>query len=503
MAICSNEKITAAANNNSTVVNVSGVRGNIFDCNGIPLTGTQYKKYAVITPTPQTIMYCSTVLTGDEKYSVLGKLKNKKPAVIQVQKDMQCAGIINIDAQEHTAEDNLCTHLLGYTDSSNHGVSGLEKAYDHLLYTDKKITVRYACGGTGEVLSGIEPQINEHSEVTASGIMITIDNTVQRVLENAADSLKKGAVIVSEAGSGKIRGMVSRPSFNVSDLAASLHSEDAPFLNRNLVGYNVGSVFKPCVAASALQNGKWNNFITECTGTNEIGGKIFACHEAQGHGSVNLADALINSCNSYFYRFAEIIGAENIVNTASVFGFGYKKSLCEGITTSGENLPEAQKLQNGISLANISIGQGELLASPVTMLGLYEAIACSGVYHTPTLFEGIVKNGVLKQEANPPSAIRAISEKNAQRLKSYLSEVVISGTGKNAFSDLVSVAGKTATAQTGWNEEGKATQHSWFCGFFPVENPKYVVVVLVEDSVGIESTASKIFKEIAEGLYTP
>ncbi len=500
MMIGSSEKITAAAENNSTVVTVSTLRGNIFDCNGIPLTGTQYKKYAVITPTPATIMYCSTVLYGDEKISVLAKLRNGKPAVIEIKKEMQCAGIINLEVPEHSPKNGFCAHLIGYTDSTGHGVSGLEKAYDDILYTDKKITVRYAVGGNGEVLSGIEPFVSENKEVTASGIMTTIDNTVQVVLEKAAEKMEKGAVVISEAGTGKIRGMVSRPNFDLYDLASSLELSGSPFVNRSLTGYNVGSVFKPCIAAASLENAKWNNFVTECTGSSEIGGNIFACHEAQGHGRVELGSAIIHSCNSYFYRFAPIIGAENIVNMASNFGFGYKKSLGGGITTSGENLPEADRLQSSIALANISIGQGELLASPVTMLGLYEAIACGGVYHTPSLIEGIVENGALKEAVKEPSAIRAMNEKNANMLKGYLTEVVISGTGKNAFSSLVNVAGKTATAETGWSEEGKARQHSWFCGFFPVEAPEYIVVVLVEDSSGKEKIATEIFKEIAEGL---
>ena len=500
MMIGSSEKITAAAENNSMVVTVSELRGNIFDCNGIPLTGTRYKKYAVITPTPITIMYCSTVLYGDEKISVLAKLRNGKPAVIETEKQMQCAGIINLSVPAHSPQNGFCSHLIGYTDSSGHGVSGLEKAFDDILYTDKKITVRYAVGGNGEVLSGIEPEIKENKEATASGVMITIDNTVQTVLEKSTVKMEKGAVVISEVGSGKIRGMVSRPNFDIDNLAASLENSDSPFLNRSLMGYNVGSAFKPCVAAAALEGGKWNNFITECTGSSEIGGKIFACHEAQGHGRVNLASAIIHSCNSYFYHFAPMIGAKNIVSTASVFGFGYKKNLGGGITTSGENLPEENELHNSIDLANISIGQGQLLASPVTMLGLYEAIANGGIYHTPSLIEGVVENGALKSSEQQPSAIRAMSQKTANMLKKHLIDVVIEGTGKNAFSNLVNVAGKTATAETGWKEEAKVRQHSWFCGFFPVEEPKYIAIVLVEDSSGKETIASEIFKEIAEAL---
>lgn len=498
-AIINSEKIAAAAENNATVITLSALRGSIFDCNGIPLTGVKRKKYAVITPTPATVMYCSTVLYGDEKISVLEKLRNGKCAVIETEKEMKCAGIVTVSVPVHSPENGYCAQLIGYNDLSNHGVCGLEKAYDDILYSDKKVTVRFAATGNGQVLSGVEAEVTEYEEVTASGLMITVDNTVQAVLEKAAEKLPVGAIVVSEAGTGKIRGAVSRPTFDAYNIAASLSDVNSPFLNRCLLGYNVGSAFKPCVAASALENRLWNGFEWVCTGSTEIGGNLFSCHLAQGHGSVGLKDAIVNSCNSYFYRFAEILGGKKIVDTASILGFGYKKTLCKGIATSGEALPSAKSLENSIELANVSIGQGGLLASPVTMLSLYEAIACGGVYHPASIVEGTVENGSLKSE-NSPSAIRAMSKKTADMLKDCLEEVVISGTGKNAFSNSVKIAGKTATAQTGWKEEGKATQHSWFCGFFPADNPKYVAVVLVEDSEGKETLAAEIFKEIAEGL---
>ncbi|MBR2043586.1 MAG: penicillin-binding protein 2 [Clostridia bacterium] len=496
-AIVTSEKISASINGNTTLITVGRLRGNIFDCNGIPLTGTRYKNYAVITPTPLTVTYCSTVLYGEQKINVLAKLKNRKPILIETERELVCAGIINLKAPEHSPSNGYCAHLLGYTDSSFHGVSGIEKAYDSLLFSDKSITVRYAVGGNNQVLSGVEPVVDTHSYVTASGVALTIDNTVQAVLEKAAQRLNKGAIIVSEAGTGCIRGMVSRPVFDLNNLAASLNAEDSPFINRCLTGYNVGSVFKPCVAAAAMEKG-WAGVFYDCTGSNTVDGISFACHKADGHGKLGLNSAIANSCNSYFYNLAFLTGEKSILNKASVLGFGYKKSLCEGIFTVNENLPDINRELCNIELANISIGQGALLASPVTMLSLYEAIANKGVYYPPYVVLGEVKNGEIKEE-KPPLPIRAINESTANKLKQSLKEVVESGTGKKAFSSLVTLAGKTATAETGW-ENGRASQHSWFCGFFPFESPKYVAVVLVEDSEKDEGLAAEIFKEIAEGL---
>ena len=194
------------------------------------------------------------------------------------------------------------------------------------------------------------------------------------------------------------------------------------------------------------------------------------------------------------------MGADKLHNMATIFSFGYEKKLCEGISTVNESLPDRKTLESSHALANFSIGQGQLLASPVTMLALYEAIACDGVYHQPQIVEGIMKNATVEHYETLP-ATRAVSKESANKIKEYLKEVVISGTGKNAYSEKVSIAGKTATAQTGWlNENKEAQEHSWFCGFFPADNPKYIAVVLVEDSGNSQGSATEIFRYIAEAL---
>ena len=183
---------------------------------------------------------------------------------------------------------------------------------------------------------------------------------------------------------------------------------------------------------------------------------------------------------------------------ASIFGFGYKKELCSGIETANEKMPDAKDLENLLSLANLSIGQGSLMASPVTLLSLYEAIACEGAYHTPTLVEGIMKNGVTKYEKSP-AKIKAMNKNSADIIKTALKKVLVDGTAQSTLCE-VDGAGKTATAQTGQRKNGREVEHSWFCGFFPFENPKYVVTILVEDSFGKEKQAMEIFKELTVSL---
>jgi cell division protein FtsI/penicillin-binding protein 2 len=238
--------------------------------------------------------------------------------------------------------------------------------------------------------------------------------------------------------------------------------------------------------------------LAECTGTTLIGEKEFVCHKRDGHGSVDLYDALAFSCNSFFYELAMLTEAENIVKTASIFGFGYKKELCNGIETANEKMIEINDLENGLSLANLSIGQGSLMASPITLLSLYEAIANGGIYHKPTVVEGIMKNGVTEYEKEP-SKIKAMSKNTADIIKTALKKVTVDGTAQSVLSE-VDGEGKTATAQTGQKKDGREVEHSWFCGFFPYENPEYVVSIIVEDSIGKEKQAMEIFKELSLNL---
>ncbi len=496
IAVINNDgQISAAAEQNSVVVTLSHSRGRIFDCNLNALTGNFYENYAVITPSEQSIMYCSTAFSGEEKISILGKLRNGKPAVVKTE-EISCAGVLNVKVPVFDKND-FCVHLLGYTDSSNHGVSGLQKAMDEYLYSDEKITVRYASNAQGQILGGIEPIVSGDT-LSTTGVVTTIDRNVQVVIEKAAQNLKKGAIVVSEAGTGKIRGMLSRPTFTKDNISELLDSADSPLMNRALKGYNVGSAFKPCVA---LSNGKLSNMTVECEGSMNIENSTFFCHLRSGHKTTDIKDALINSCNSFFYRFALNVGGDKLYQTATLFGFGYNKTLVDGISTEGECIPTRSELSDNRVLANFSIGQGKFLASPVTMLSLYEAIACGGQYHQATLIEGIMENAKLTEKNDKKPPTKAIDKNTANMLKNYLKEVVISGTGKNAHSQRVDIAGKTATAQTGWvGEDGNSIEHSWFCGFFPADNPKYIAVVLVEDSANSTSSATEIFKYIAEGL---
>jgi len=391
-------------------------------------------------------------------------------------------------------KDMPAAHIIGYVDSEGHGVSGLQKAYDQLLYSSSKVSAVFKTDGRGTVLLGEEIEIEDNTEVIASGVVSTIDINIQTAVEKVSQKMQKGAIIVAEAESGKIRAMVSRPTYDVTNVADYLNREDSPLLNRCLSSYNVGSIFKPCVAAAAIENLESDYSIT-CNGFETITDRKFACHERNGHGIVNLKKAISHSCNVFFYNMALKLGADSVYSMASSLWFGQRIKLCDGIYTSAGVLTKRTQLQNDAELANLSIGQGRLLLTPVSMLTLYSAIAGDGSYRLPTLIEGVLKDGSFKKEEEVLKT-RVMSDNTAARLREDLVEVIKSGTGSAASPKSCSAAGKTATAQTGKYKNGVEITHSWFCGFFPAENPKYVAVVMVESGVG----SAEIFSNIADSI---
>ncbi len=484
---------------NSLKIKVATKRGTIFDCNRIPITNSKYKIIACVSPTPRAITAISSVLSDEKLLNVLEELKNNKPVLCEVPKEIKCDGIVCTKVYINSDSSIPAIHLIGYTDSDNNGVSGLQLAYNDLLKSEIDICISYECDGKGKILEGIEPTVKNDSSIEANGVISTLDINIQNIAEKVSDYLSKGAIIVADAKNAKIRASVSKPYFNLENISNYLNQSDSPLLNRAINSYNVGSVFKPCVAICSIENKK-SGFCYICKGSCEIAERFFRCHKYDGHGIMNLKTAIANSCNTYFYNLAFILGGNSIYNTASALRFGKSLKICNGISTSKGKLPTKQTLENIAQLANFSIGQGELLLSPINILTLYCAIAGDGTYTIPSIVEGTLQNGHFnKYESESPT--RVMSKETANIMRQYLTSVLTEGTGESASPLKTTAAGKTATAQTGRYENGVEICQGWFCGFFPAENPKYVAVIFSENINSQEKSCSEIFAQLADGIF--
>lgn len=481
----------------SYVINVARQRGTIYDCNMVPLTNVAQKKVAIVLPTPRSIMAISRVLEGEELDNTLETLKSNKPAVCYVDEDITCEGIAITTVSERYGSELSACHLLGYTDAAGHGVSGLELAYDDILYSEEYVSAVVTTDGKGNALKGVSPYFEKDLTQVLDGVVTTLDVNMQTITEGAASQLNSGCAIVAEVGSGKIRAMASVPTFDINNIAESLNAENSPMLNRALCAFNVGSVFKPCVAITAIENG-YNNDTFVCEGGLEIGDRRFRCHNLNGHGTMNLCSSLAQSCNCYFYNFATFIGGTPIYKTASKLSLGSKIKVADNLFTAKGNLPGLNELSGSGTLANLSIGQGNLMASPVSMLNLYLAIAGDGSYYVPSVVEKTIEDGVEKSY-DADSSTKVMNSETAAILREYLKTVITDGTGVEAAPTNTTAAGKTGTAQTGrYYKSGEEITNSWFCGFFPADAPQYVVIVMSDSKLNV-STAS-IFAQIADGI---
>ena len=497
VAVCATTDYTKVSNLNQRLkLTVNKPRGTIYDCNMVPLTNNKSKIIGAISPTPRAVTALSSALSGNALKDALERLKNGKPILCELPYEIECDGIECFTVYD---SDYLgAAHILGYTNSDGVGVSGIEKAYNNLLYSKNENSISYTCDAKGGILGGIEPDKNIDDSAKSKGVITTLDINIQAIAEEASEYLTKGAIIVSDCQTGEIKSMVSKPYFDKTNVHDYLKSDDSPLLNRAISAYNVGSVFKPCVAAVGIEKG-FKGFCYTCTGSCEIVDRFFNCHKSEGHSFLNLKGAIANSCNTFFYNFAFKIGGEDIYNLASTLRFDKSIKIGDNLSTANGNLPQKESLKNIAYLANLSIGQGELLLSPINMITLYNAIATNGSYYIPSIIKATIENGTVKPY-NKGNPTKVFESETAAILRDYLAQVLIDGTGENAKPQTVSAAGKTATAQTGKYKNGVEICGGWFCGFFPLESPKYTVIVFSEDITTNTKSCNEIFAIIADKI---
>ena len=188
---------------------------------------------------------------------------------------------------------------------------------------------------------------------------------------------------------------------------------------------------------------------------------------------------------------------------AKRFGFGSGTQLAPGYVSSSGILPSESSLRVPQALANFSFGQGELTATPLQILGMVNAIASDGEYTAPSLVQGTVDaslqtvSGVEEQEPT-----RVLSAYHAALLQNFMRASVEDGTSTKYSPAHGGAGAKTATAQTGrFDENGVEQVHSWFAGFYPYDDPQYVIVVFSETGTGGGPTCGPVFQEIADGLW--
>ena len=490
---------------NSRLIEAGETRGMIYDRNMLPLVNRKISTSLVIKPTAEAAAELKNVLTADDYQAVSQLFDKGKPFVFNCNyyngssDDIMC-----IQTYERYGESDILSHIIGYTDGDGHGAAGIERAFDELLSdASGKIGVRYFTDAEGKWLGGIETEISEENYASAAGVVLTVDYDIQRICEKAMknNSLDKGAVVVLDAENSEILAIASTPCYNRSKLGEALTDENQPFFNRALAAYPVGSVFKGVVAAAALENGINEELVFPCDGYREVNSLRFYCHNRDGHGELDMTAALSVSCNAYFISLGLETGSESVLSLASELGFGKEISLCEGITSSAGNLPSEGDIDSSAALANLSFGQGQLLATPLQLAAAYSAFANGGYYNEPHLFRFITdSDGEIEAYYINETTHKVLTEGVCSRIMKMLGETVENGSGKNASPMVGKAYGKTSTAETGKTENGVKNVHTWFAGIYEYEDKKYTIVVFRENGKSSGTDCAPVFRDIADAI---
>ena len=262
-------------------------------------------------------------------------------------------------------------------------------------------------------------------------------------------------------------------------------------------------MFKPVLAAAAIEAGL-DGLVVECPGYTMVDGQVFRCASGTAHGTVDLAAALEQSCNGYFIRLGQQLGAERVLEAARALGFGQHTPVAGSLQGAAGKLPALEMLEASGQLANFSFGQGQLLATPLQVAAMMNTIAAGGVCRTPSFVLAVLdgESGEVVESGAIPAARQVFSARTAQRLQQLLTGVVAEGTGRQGAPIHGSAAGKTGTAQTGqFTAEGEEKMNLWFAGFCPAEDPRYTVVVLQDGQTDPVCSSARIFAQVCEALW--
>jgi len=378
------------------------------------------------------------------------------------------------------------------------GRAGIEKVFDERLRGEdggRQVEVN----SRGEIIR----TLGERKPVPGKDITLSIDSDVQKIVWDTIYSNPNNlSVGVLDLQSGELIAGVSKPSYDPNIFVSGgtsgkrlnvLKDKGHPLLNRLIsAGYSPGSVFKLITAMAGLQDKKINKHTSfTCNGTFRLGGRghVFHCWNAWGHETLDLHEAIVQSCNVYFYRLGKMVGEKSIAMMARAFGLNEKPgielpSVFDGLVPDNdwkqERLGERWYQGETISYA---IGQGFLLVSPLQVLRMMSAFANGGELSDITLLKDNQKEN--RKVGVSPHDIKDISRAMRDVVKTER------GTGKYARVPNFLVAAKTGTAQ---NPHGKS--HAWFAGFFPYENPRYAMVTMIEHGGAGGMAAGTLSREI-------
>ncbi|MCL6465705.1 MAG: penicillin-binding protein 2 [candidate division WOR-3 bacterium] len=424
---------------------------------------------------------------------------------VLVRRRFRNAVLVENDYQRVYPYGEVCADVVGFVGAEG-GLAGIEWEFERVLRGEpgwimmQKDALGFAYPSPGYPRKEPKPGKDIH---------LTIDADMQeicyRVLEKGViqTGAKQGSVVVLDARTGAIRAMVDYPGYNpnkFSDFSKNLYKAIAVADQ-----FEPGSSFKIVIGAAALEDSHPERFTNRVydvsSGYIEIGKKKIK--DVHPNGVLSFDSVFINSSNPACALMSFEIDPELFYSVARRLGFGEKVGIGLPDEASGQ-LDSPRRLRSRLRLATISFGQG-VTVTLLQMAAAYLCIANDGLYLKPYLIEGLANGFAGKKDGGGMAIRQALKRSTAKRMKDILERVVTNGTGKLAAIPGVAVCGKTGTAQKvePWGGYSNTRSLMSFVGFFPKDNPQFVIAVMIDEPKTVRfaaAAACPVFKEVGERL---
>ena len=426
-------------------------------------------------------------------------------------------------------KDNF-SHLLGYISKPNQqelalpfiskmpnldiGKEGLEKSFNPLL-VGKAGQREIEVNSNGRIIR----EISKVDSIKGEEISLSIDLRIQQYAINLLKSHRAGSINVINIKNGEILCMASTPTYDPNKIIQKPNKEYwesilantlSPLTNRSIQGlYSPGSTFKMIVAIAALKHGIINTETTHsCTGKIGFGNRLYHCWKTNGHGKMNVTDAIKQSCDVFFYEISKKLGIDKIAEVAKDFGLGQsydismpnqKKGIVPNKKWKKEKIGESWYAGETLISA---IGQGFVLTNPFQLVVMTSIIASDGKMIEPTIIKGnrvsFKTNEKYSKEIKiiKKAMFKVVNENKGTAFKSRLDDIKFAGKTGTSQVRRISLSERESDDFREKEQEWKNRDHALFVGYMPYDDPKYSISVIIEHGGSGASTAAPIAKQI-------
>lgn len=426
---------------------------------------------------------------------------DKYQALKSVIADKHIKGLRFVDEnRRYYPNGTLAAQLIGFVGDNDHGLDGIEMVLDDDIRGDtQKLRLTTDSNNVPIFDSALEKVLPDKEK----SVRLTIDSTIQYIAEKGLDDIMKNnkpegaAIIIMNPKTGEILAMASRPNFDPNDYGKA--NKEA-YKNRAVVNlYEPGSTFKPLMASAALDAGTWTESKTyKDVGYVQVDDRVISNWDDSGMGTVTLKEILKFSINTGMVAIGLNTGGKILTSYAEKYGFGKQTGI--ELPGEGEGILFNPDEMSNINTATMAIGQG-IAVTPLQMVQAFGAVANHGTMMKPFVIKEIDNpDGSVFKKTEPQEVGQPVSAEVSRIISTIMADEINSGGGLNAKIDGYNFCGKTGTAQR-LNSEGTGYAEGQyigsFVGFGPLEDPEYVVLIVVDNPSGVyygAQVAAPIFK---------